>query len=187
MATTFIFCTVSVDGYAVGPDDDLSRLHRWLDSIRSAPPGSAAAQHERFRSAGAIVFGHRTWLAGQEPWGDDHVFDSPVFVLTHEPRPPIARNGTTYTFVTTGVHDADSRAHAAAGGGDVVIMGSPDVARQFLQAHLVDELLLLVVPVLLGRGTRLFGELPSTRELTLTALIPGDEVSAAVYSVSRSA
>jgi dihydrofolate reductase len=187
MAATLIFCTVSVDGYAVGPDDDLSRLHRWLDGIGTAPPGSAAAQHERFRSAGAIVFGHRTWLAGQEPWGDDHVFDSPVFVLAHEARPPIGRNGTTYTFVTTGVRDADARAHAAAAGGDVVIMGSPDVARQFLQADLVDELALLIVPVLLGRGTRLFGELAAPRELTLTTLIPGEEVSAAIYAVNRSA
>jgi dihydrofolate reductase len=185
MATTFIFCTISVDGFAVGPGDDLSRLHQWLGSIGSAPSGTAAAQYERFRSAGAIVFGHRTWLAGQEPWGDDHVFDSPVFVLAHEPRPPIARNGTVYTFVTTGVRDADALAHAAAGGGDVVIMGSPDIARQFLQADLVDELVLMVVPVLLGRGTRLFGELPSPRELTLTDLVPGEDVSAAIYTVQR--
>ena len=75
MGSTVLYVTVSVDGYAAGPGDDLSRLHRWLDD--AAPPDAdpvAAELVERFRRAGAIVFGRRTWNAGQEPWGDDDVF-----------------------------------------------------------------------------------------------------------------
>jgi dihydrofolate reductase len=62
-------------------------------------------------------------------------------------------------------------------------MGSPDVAGQFLRDGLVDELLLHVVPVLIGGGTRLFGELPSPTELELRSWVPGDEVSALAYAV----
>ena len=95
MGSTVLYVTVSVDGYAAAPGDDLSRLHRWLGD--AAPPDVdpvAAELIERFRRAGAIIFGRRTWDAGQEPWGDDDVFSSPVFVMTHEQRSPEARNGT---------------------------------------------------------------------------------------------
>ena len=100
MGSTVIYVSVSVDGYATGPNGDLTRLHRWLSADRWSDPDAAAALLARFRAAGAIVFGRRTWDSGQEPWGDDDVFESPVFVLTHESRPPEAKNGTVFTFVS---------------------------------------------------------------------------------------
>ncbi|WP_127472565.1 dihydrofolate reductase family protein [Microbacterium sulfonylureivorans] len=183
MGSTVIFVSVSVDGYATGPHGDLTRLHRWLSADARADDDAAVDLTARFRSAGAIVFGRRTWDSGQEPWGDDDVFDSPVFVMTHEERPPEAKNGTVFTFVSGAPADALELARAAAGDRDVVIMGSPDVAGQFLRDGLVDELLLHLVPVLLGGGTRLFGELPSASELELRSWVPGDEVSALGYAV----
>ena len=100
MGSTVLYVSVSVDGYAAAAGDDLSRLHRWLDDARPSSGDAVAVELiERFRSAGAIIFGRRTWEAGQEPWGDDDVFSSPVFVATHEDLAPEARNGTLFTYV----------------------------------------------------------------------------------------
>lgn len=178
MGATLLYTSVSVDGYATGRDGDLARLHRWLfDFDQRMGREVAEALTTRFRSAGAIIFGRRTFDSGQDPWGDDDIFESPVFVVTHEAREPVGRNGTTFTFVSGDPASILDRARAAAGGKDVVIMGSPDVAVQFLRARLVDELVLHVVPVLLGAGTRLFGELASPIELEFTDWMPGIEVA----------
>lgn len=186
MGSTVIYSSVSVDGYATGPDGDLTRLHRWLfDFDRRKPLDAADELSERFRRAGAVIFGRRTWDSGQEPWGDDDVFESPVFVMTHEAREPLAKNGTVFTFVSGEPASVLERAREVAGDADVVIMGSPDVAQQFLRDGLVDELLLHVVPVLLGGGTRLFGELPGHSELEFRSWVPGAEVSSLQYAVVR--
>ncbi len=184
MGSTVLYVTVSVDGYAAAPGDDLSRLHRWLDD--AAPPDVdpvAAELIERFRRAGAIIFGRRTWDAGQEPWGDDDVFSSPVFVMTHEQRSPEARNGTVFTFLSGEPAAALADAREAAGGAEVVIMGSPQTAQQFLRDGLVDELLLHVVPVLLGGGIRLFDALPEPTELRLQYSRSARDVMALSYAV----
>jgi dihydrofolate reductase len=80
-----------------------------------------------------------------------------VFVLTRHPRPPLALGGgTTFTFVTDGIAAAYEQALQAAGGRDVALAGGADVARQYLNAGLVDEMEISLVPVLLGGGDRLF-------------------------------
>ena len=187
MGATLLYSSVSVDGYATGPGGDLTRLHRWLFDFALNREIPFSDEHtERFRDAGAVVFGRRTWDSGQEPWGDEEVFSAPVFVVTHEERAPIARNGTVFSFVSGEATDVLDAARAAAGDGDVVIMGSPDVAGQFLRAGLVDALLLHVVPVLLGGGTRLFGADPDgPTELRLVSVRPGPEVTAVRYEVDR--
>jgi dihydrofolate reductase len=183
MAATVLYVTISVDGYATAPDDDLSRLHRWLGDAEPGRDPVAFELLERFRGAGAIIFGRRTWNAGQEPWGDDDVFSSPVFVMTHEHRPPEQRNGTVFTFVSGEPADALARAREAAGDADVVIMGSPRVAQQFLRDGLVDELLLHIVPVLLGDGIPLFDGLPQPAELELHQVRQARDVTALAYRV----
>jgi dihydrofolate reductase len=183
MNTVTLFSSVSVDGYATGHDGDLSRLHRWMFDDEA---GGLAGDDEflrAFRDAGAIVFGRRTYDSGQEPWGDDDVFDAPVFVLTHEHLEPIAKNGTVFTFVDGTPAQALALARAVAGERGVAIMGSPDVAQQFLRDGLVDVLLLKVVPVLLGAGTPLFGALPASVELRQTLAVPGEEVALVRYEV----
>lgn len=93
-------------------------------------------------------------------WGDDPPFHHPVFVLTHHPREPISMKGsTTFYFATDGTESALERALEAAGGKDVRIGGGAATVRQYLEAGLIDELHVPIVPVLLGAGERLFGDL----------------------------
>lgn len=182
--TVTLISSVSVDGYATGAGGDLRRLHRWMFDFEANRPTAYDDEFFRaFREAGAIVFGRRTYDSGQEPWGDDDVFIAPVFVLTHERRAPVAKNGTVFTFVDGSPVQALALAREAAGERGVVIMGSPDVAQQFLRDGLVDVLLLHVVPVLLGAGTPLFGTLPDVVELRQTLAVPGEEVALARYEV----
>jgi dihydrofolate reductase len=93
-------------------------------------------------------------------WGDDPPFHHPVFVLTNHPREPISmQGGTTFYFATDGIESTLERAFEAADGKDVRIGGGAATVRQYLQAGLIDELHVAIVPVLLGAGERLFGDL----------------------------
>ncbi|MBT2365487.1 dihydrofolate reductase [Streptomyces sp. ISL-10] len=122
---------------------------------------------EWFDATGAVVMGRLMYDTGEKPWGDNPPFRAPVFVLTHRPRRPVVKQGgTTFTFVTDGIHSALEQARAAAGGRNVDIAGGADTVQQFLRAGLVDELQLHVVPVLLGEGLRLFDRIgPQQRKL----------------------
>src|ERR687887_248632 len=128
--------TMSVDGYVAGPDDGPGkglgeggeRLHYW------------------------VVGGRWTYEAA-EHWGDKNPWGLPFFIVTHRPEDEPA--GGAFTFVS-GVKEAVERATEAAGEKDVHVMGGADVIRQALDAGLVDELTIIVAPVVLGGGKRLF-------------------------------
>ena len=93
-------------------------------------------------------------------WGGNPPFHHDVFVLTHADRDPVPMaGGTTFHFVTGGIEAALERARTAAGGQDVRLGGGASTVRQYLTAGLLDELHVVVVPVLLGAGERLFGDL----------------------------
>ncbi len=93
-------------------------------------------------------------------WGDTPPYHVPVFVLTHHPRAAIEmKGGTTFHFVTGGIHEALARAREAARGQDVRLGGGVSTIREYLRAGLVDSLHLAISPVLLGRGEHLLGEL----------------------------
>jgi dihydrofolate reductase len=96
-------------------------------------------------------------------WGDRPSFGTPVYVLTHTaPRPPIPmQGGTTFHFRTGAIEDVLAEAADAAGGLDVRVGGGVGTARDFLRAGLVDHLHLMVAPIVLGRGTRLWDDLPN--------------------------
>ena len=90
-------------------------------------------------------------------WGDNPPYHAPTFVLTHHAREPIVmEGGTTFHFVTDGIHTALERARDAAGARDVKIGGGVSTVRQYLQAGLIDELHFALSPVLLGRGEAMF-------------------------------
>ena len=98
-----------------------------------------------------------TDLTWQGWWGDTPPYHVPVFILTHHARPSIEmKGGTTFHFVTGGIHEALERASVAAGEKDVRIGGGPDTIRQYLRAGLVDELHFAISPILLGGGEPLF-------------------------------
>jgi dihydrofolate reductase len=92
-----------------------------------------------------------------EGWGPNPPFHTPVFVLTHYPRPPLEmEGGTTFHFIDATPEEALRRAREAAGGRDVRIGGGPTTVRRFLEADLIDHLHLVLVPIVLGRGVRLW-------------------------------
>jgi dihydrofolate reductase len=161
--------TTSVDGYIAGPNDGPSaglgeggeRLHYWVFggpwSYDEEPNGQAAGDDaawlERAMSRiGAVVGGRWTYEAARH-WGDENPWGLPFFIVTHRPeeQPP----GDAFVFVS-GVHEAIERAKEAAGDKDVHVMGGADVIRQALAEGLVDELTIIVAPVVLGGGKLLF-------------------------------
>jgi dihydrofolate reductase len=115
---------------------------------------------------GATVMGRNMFGGGPGPWGadpwkgwwgDDPPYHHPVFVLTHHARQPlVCEGGTTFTFVTDGIESALDQARNAAAGKDVSLAGGAQAARQYLDADLVDEMEINLVPIFLGDGERLF-------------------------------
>lgn len=122
-----------------------------------------------FENVGAWILGRNMFAPSRGPWIDDGwkgwwretpPYRVPVFVLTHHARPPLEMaGGTTFHFVTDGIHAALERAKAAAGAKDVRLGGGVATVRQYLQAGLVDEVHLAIAPTLLGRGEHLFAGL----------------------------
>ena len=161
--------TISVDGYITGPDDGPGkglgeggeRLHYWVFggpwSYAEEPRGEATGEDAAFLAEamsriGAVVGGRWTYEAARH-WGDKNPWDVPFFIVTH--RPEEQPEGDDFRFVS-GLETAIERAREAAAGKDVSLMGGADVIRQALAAGLVDELTLIVAPVVLGGGKRLF-------------------------------
>ncbi len=180
--------SISLDGFGAGPDQSLenplgfggAQLHAWAFPTRTfrrivlgAEDGTTGVDDDfvarGFENLGAWILGRNMFGPVRGPWpdeswrgwwGEDPPYHVPVFVLTHHARPPLAmRGGTTFHFVTGGIHEALGRAQAAAQGRDVRVGGGPATIRQYLREGLVDELHLAIAPVLLGTGERLFGEL----------------------------
>ncbi len=171
--------SVSLDGYYAGERHDdpntwmegseaygFFRITRWVIGAMSwrERQGFAGGEEstnsdiiaENFAAAGAYVMGRRMFDGGELPWGEEPPFHAPVFVVTHRPREPLVRRGTTFTFVTDGIDSAIAQARTAAGGKDVAIAGGGTLVRQVLEAGLLDQLELHVVPTLLGKGMSLF-------------------------------
>lgn len=161
--------TTSIDGYIAGPDDGPDkglgeggeRLHYWVfggpwtydEEPRGEPSGPDAEWlNEVSAKVGAVVGGRWTYEAARH-WGDENPWGLPFFILTHRPEEQPA--GDDFTFVA-GVEEAVERAREAAGDKHVHIMGGADTIRQALDAGLVDELTIIVAPVVLGGGKRLF-------------------------------
>jgi dihydrofolate reductase len=184
--------TISIDGYGAGPNQDIdhplgvggTELHQWFIPTRTFQrahgdgDGTTGVDDDfaarGFKNVGAWILGRNMFGPVRGPWpdmnwngwwGDNPPYHVPVFVLTHHARPSIEmEGGTTFHFVTGGIHEALARAREAANGMDVRIGGGPDVIRQYLQEGLIDEMHIAISPVLLGSGERLF-ELADLRAL----------------------
>jgi dihydrofolate reductase len=125
-----------------------------------------------FENLGAWIMGRNMFGPVRGPWPDDDwkgwwganpPYHVPVFVLTHHARAPLAMaGGTTFHFVTDGIHAALERAKDAAEGKDIRLGGGVSAVRQYLAAGLVDEIHLVISPVLLGRGEHLFAGIDTT-------------------------
>jgi len=140
-----------------------------------------ASDFDRF---GSQVIGRRMFDYGYPNWGENPPFHAPVFVLTHRGQERIDKSGgTSYTFVTDGIKDAVEQARAVAGGKDVLLAGGVSIARQALDAGLVDEVVLHVTPVLVGRGMPLFGT--ERADLRCVEVIQGSGAVHLRYEVVR--
>jgi dihydrofolate reductase len=114
---------------------------------------------DNFARFGPQIVGRTMFDYGYPNWGENPPFHAPVFVLTHRGQETIEKSGgTSYTFVTAGIKAVVAQARAVADGKDVLLAGGVSVAQQALAAGLVDEVVLHVVPKLVGRGMRLFGD-----------------------------
>jgi dihydrofolate reductase len=191
--------TTSVDGYVAGPGDGPGkglgeggeRLHYWVfggpwtyaDGPKGDASGEDAAWLERaIASVGAVVGGRWTYEAAGH-WGDENPWGLPFFIVTHRPEEEPA--GGAFTFVS-GVDAAVERALEAADGKDVSIMGGAEIIRQALEADLVDELTLIVAPVVLGGGKRLFEGFSRSLELEQLGVRQSPFATFIEYRVKRS-
>jgi dihydrofolate reductase len=178
---------MSVDGYVAGPDQsvdnplgvDGTRLHEWVFETRSGREMAGMEGGETrvdddfvaegFEGIGATIMGRNMFGPIRGPWGSDEwtgwwgdnpPYHHPVFVLTHHPHEPIVmQGGTTFYFVDRGIEAALEQAFDAAGERDVRLGGGASTIQQYLRAGLIDELHAAIVPILLGDGERLFGNL----------------------------
>jgi dihydrofolate reductase len=205
---------ISIDGYGAGPNQDLRHplgiggeaLHEWFVKTRTfrqlfgQKGGSTGLDDEfaarGFENIGAWILGRNMFgpIRGPWPddswkgwWGDEPPYHTPVFVLTHHPRPPIMMSGgTTFHFVSDGIHAALERAAEAAGEKDVRLGGGVATLRQYLVAGLVDEMHLAISPVLLGSGENLLAGIDAPKlGYGLSEHVPGTNVTHVVLTKRR--
>ena len=184
--------SISLDGFATGEPQTLEqpfghagqRLHEWFfptatfQAMVGGEGDPAAAADDAFASRwgdrigaeimGANKFGPPGWQDDPEWrgwWGPNPPFHTPTLVLTHRPRPSIEmEGGTTFHFLDATPAEALAAARESAGGLDVRLGGGPTVVRDFLAAGLVDHLHVVIVPILLGRGVRLWDGLEALEQ-----------------------
>lgn len=174
---------LSLDGFGAGPRQSMEtplgergfELMQWFfptrfwRSMQGQDGGETGVDNDMaersMQGIGAYILGRNMFGPVRGPWpddrwkgwwGDEPPYHAPTFVLTHHARPPEPMaDGTTFHFVTEGIEVALERAKAAAGGLDVRVGGGAATVRQYLQARLVDDMHLVVSPVLLGQGESL--------------------------------
>jgi len=185
MAKTKARISISLDGYMAGPNQGEANplgeggeaLHEWAFRQASfqemhdlGDAGERGVSDEIVRASldnlGAVVMGRNMFgpVRGDWPdedwqgwWGEDPPFHCPVYVLTHHPRDPFELDGgNSFHFVTEGIEVAIAAAKEAADDRDVTVGGGAATLQQAIAAGLLDEILVIQVPVLLGAGERLF-------------------------------
>lgn len=177
--------TISLDGYAAGPNQGVDKplgengllLHDWIfetasfQSMVGGKGGESGLNDDLFRArtenVGATIMGRNMFgpIRGPWPdeswrgwWGEDPPFGHNVFVLTHHPRSDLVMGRTKFHFVEAEPHEVLTEAEEAADGRDVVLGGGASTVRQFLAAGLIDEMHLVIAPVILNSGERLFDQ-----------------------------
>ena len=197
--------SMSLDGFVAGPNQSVQeplgtggeQLHEWVFPLEAwrrphgLPGGevneSTAVVVEELANIGATIMGRNMFGGGPGPWsttdpwngwwGRNPPFHHPVFVLTHHARAPLVLDGgTSFTFVTDGIESALEQARQAANGKDVALAGGADVAQQYLNAGVVDEMQIHLAPVLLGAGERLFDTVAGLHGLVLAKTVAAPNV-----------
>jgi dihydrofolate reductase len=176
---------ISLDGYGAGPNQDRDKplgvggegLHGWFVVTRTfqrqfGKDGGTTGIDDDFAArgltrVGAFIMGRNMFGPVRGPWpddswkgwwGDNPPYHAATFVLTNHPRASVVMDGgTTFHFVTDGIHAALQRATEAANGQDIQLMGGVSTIRQYLSEGLIDEMHFAISPTLLGTGEHLLG------------------------------
>ncbi len=162
--------SMSLDGFVTAsglrPDEPMGeggqRLHEW--ALSESDARSREVLNDERNATGAMISGRRTYDTSLPWWGADGPSGTarlPLFVVSHDP-PAETPAGGVYTFVDD-IHRALEGAKAAAEGKNVSVMGGANIGQQFIRAGLVDEILIHLVPVLFGSGTRMFEHIGDER------------------------
>ncbi len=173
---TQVVCDVAVsaDGFVAGPEQTLENPlgqieNNWLHDWMFQAAAENQAEVDAITASGAFIMGRNMFgpdrgewdLNWKGWWGYDPPYRAPVFVLAHRERDDVPMDGgTTFHFVTDGIHSALERARASAGNESVAIAGGASTINQYLTAGLIDELRVHITPCIIGRGERLFEDVP---------------------------
>jgi dihydrofolate reductase len=205
---------MSLDGYTAGPEQSVKdplgvggmRLHAWAFPLVAwrAPHGleggtvdaSTPVVEELQANIGATIMGRNMFGGHPGPWSDaspwngwwgaDPPFHHPVFVLTHHRRAPLVlEGGTVFTFVTDGIAAAYQMAQRTAKEMDVALAGGANIARQYLDAGLIDEMQIHLVPTILGAGERLFEGVKDLSGLELVRTVAAPNVTHLKFAKPR--
>jgi len=191
VSTSVLYMSMSLDGYIAGPNDEpdnpggdgFDRLHEWFttaDGEFFRPTGAAGQLWDEMFATGAVLAGRRT-VEQVDHWkGDAH--GVPIFVPSHRPPGPSVANYPLVTYVTDGIASAMAQAKAAAGNRNVLVHGAY-TAQRALEDGVLDDLVIHQIPVLFGRGRRLFDVLPSRIELEIVRVIDTPEATHIHYRV----
>ena len=188
--------SMSLDGFVADPDDGVEEVFKWYSAggtdaevmagdqaFGMSREGAELIEAAR-RGAGVLVTARRTFDIAHA-WGGKHPMDVPMVVVTHRaPQEWVNREGSPFTFVTDGVPKAIDVAREIAGDKDVVV-GAPSVTQQCLQQGLLDAIHIDLVPVVLGRGIRLFDQLTRPVELLVTEASGNPHVTHITYRVIK--
>ena len=188
MSKVAIDMSMSLDGFIAGPNDTPEeglgkggeKLHEWL----SDPETVEKVSGDLAKTTGAVIMGRRTYDNSIKWWGDQGpVGDVPCFVLTKKGTEPESFS-KVFTFVTDGIESALELAKKAAGGKDIGITSAHTI-QEYLKAGLVDEINIHLIPILLGGGRSLFGELGKFIELEKISVKDGSGVTHLTYEVKK--
>jgi dihydrofolate reductase len=193
VSVSVLYMSMSLDGYIAGPDDrpgnpggdGFGRLHDWLEPAEresGRARGAAGELYDEMTATGAVLAGRRT--VEQVDHYNGHHHGVPIFVPSHRPPGPSVASYPLVTYVSDGIVSAMAQAKAAAGDQDVLVHGAY-TAQRALAAGVLDELQIHQVPVLFGRGMRLFDVLPSRVELEIVRVIDTPEATHLRYRVRR--
>jgi len=165
MSKVILGFTMSLDGFINDRNGSVGNLYPDLDTLRYSEP-----LQESIKNTGAVVMGSRTFAMGDpDAYAGNYEYQVPIFVITKNPpkKQPKQTDTLTFTFITDGVNSAIKQAKAVAGKKDVTIVGGANIAEQCLNAKLVDEIHMDIMPILLVNGLRPFehiGEQPIEQE-----------------------
>ena len=198
MSKSVLYMSMSVDGYIAGPNDvpgnaggdGFMRLHDWYGFADEPGPNaeivenSAMNRHflDEGRRTGAVLAGRNT-VEQADHWGGDHHDGVPIFVPSHRPPDPSVARYPLVTYVTDGIASAMSLAKAAAGDRNVLVHGAY-TAQKALEAGVLDEIQIHQVPVLFGKGRRLFDLLPRRIELEIVEVFDTPDVTHIRYRIA---